>query len=80
LEDNLTKAIELYEKAHIERTLGKTAGDKIRAAELLGLSLSTLYRKIEKLGVEGSPRVQNVQIKSFFDNFAPWFHKENFQP
>ncbi|HET9915903.1 MAG TPA: helix-turn-helix domain-containing protein, partial [Candidatus Binatia bacterium] len=53
LEDNLTKAIELYEKAHIERTLGKTAGDKIRAAELLGLSLSTLYRKIEKLGVEG---------------------------
>jgi DNA-binding NtrC family response regulator len=53
LEDNLTKAIELYEKAHIERTLGKTAGDKIRAAELLGLSLSTLYRKIEKLGVDG---------------------------
>jgi len=53
LEDNLTKAIELYEKTHIERTLGKTAGDKIRAAELLGLSLSTLYRKIEKLGIEG---------------------------
>ena len=53
LEDNLTKAIELYEKTHIERTLGKTAGDKIRAAELLGLSLSTLYRKIEKLEIEG---------------------------
>ncbi|MGH7816467.1 MAG: helix-turn-helix domain-containing protein, partial [Candidatus Binatia bacterium] len=52
-EDNLTKAIELYEKTHIERTLGKTAGDKIRAAEMLGLSLSTLYRKIEKLGIEG---------------------------
>jgi transcriptional regulator with PAS, ATPase and Fis domain len=52
-EDNLTKAIELYEKTHIERTLGKTAGDKIRAAELLGLSLSTLYRKIEKLEIEG---------------------------
>jgi DNA-binding NtrC family response regulator len=52
-EDNLVKAIELYEKTHIERTLGKTAGDKIRAAELLGLSLSTLYRKIEKLGIEG---------------------------
>ena len=52
MEDNLTKAIELYEKTHIERTLGKTAGDKIRAAELLGLSLSTLYRKIEKLEIE----------------------------
>jgi DNA-binding NtrC family response regulator len=51
-DDNLTKAVELYEKTHIERTLGKTGGDKIRAAELLGLSLSTLYRKIEKLGLE----------------------------
>ena len=53
LEDNLTKAIELYEKTHIERTLSKTAGDKTRAAELLGLSLSTLYRKIEKLEIAG---------------------------
>ena len=52
-EDNLTQAIELYEKSHIERTLGKVGGDKMRAAELMGLSLSTLYRKIEKLGVEG---------------------------
>jgi two-component system response regulator PilR (NtrC family) len=52
-EDNLIKAVELYEKSHIERTLGKSAGDKIRAAEMLGLSLSTLYRKIEKLGIEG---------------------------
>ncbi|HXG52452.1 MAG TPA: sigma-54 dependent transcriptional regulator [candidate division Zixibacteria bacterium] len=51
-EENLTRAVELYEKAFIERTLGKVGGDKIRAAELLGLSLSTLYRKIEKLGIE----------------------------
>ena len=50
-EDNLTKAVELYEKSHIERTLGKAGGDKIRAAELLGLSLSTLYRKLEKLQI-----------------------------
>ncbi len=52
MEDNLTKAVELYEKSHIERTLGKAGGDKIRAAELLGLSLSTLYRKIEKLDIQ----------------------------
>ena len=52
-EDNLTKSVELYEKNHIERTLNKAGGDKARAADLLGLSLSTLYRKIEKLGVEG---------------------------
>jgi len=53
-EQNLTRAVALYERAHIERTLHKTAGDKIRAAELLGLSLSTLYRKIEKLEIEES--------------------------
>jgi two-component system response regulator PilR (NtrC family) len=51
-EDNLTRAVELYEKSHIERTLGKTGGDKLRAADLLGLSLSTLYRKLEKLEIE----------------------------
>jgi transcriptional regulator with PAS, ATPase and Fis domain len=51
-EDNLAKAVELYEKSHIERTLAKAGGDKLRAAELLGLSLSTLYRKIDKLAVK----------------------------
>ena len=51
-EDNLSAAIDLYEKSHIERTLNKAAGDKMRAAELMGLSLSTLYRKLEKLGIE----------------------------
>ncbi len=51
-EDNLSAALDLYEKSHIERTLNKAAGDKMRAAELMGLSLSTLYRKLEKLGIE----------------------------
>ncbi|MBI2349043.1 MAG: hypothetical protein HYV05_10385, partial [Deltaproteobacteria bacterium] len=35
-----------------ERILEKTSGDKKRAAELLGFSLSTLYRKMERLGLE----------------------------
>ena len=51
-EDNLSAALDLFEKIHIERTLNRTGGDKLRAAELMGLSLSTLYRKLEKLGIE----------------------------
>jgi DNA-binding NtrC family response regulator len=51
-EDNLSKALEVYEKIHIDKTLAKADGDKRRAAELLGLSLSTLYRKMEHLGID----------------------------
>jgi transcriptional regulator with PAS, ATPase and Fis domain len=36
----------------IERALEEAAGDKRRAAVQLGLSLSTLYRKMEKLEIE----------------------------
>lgn len=59
-DDNLAKALDLYEKAHIERIIGKTSGDKTRAAELLGLSLSTLYRKFEKLGIDKLARSTRV--------------------
>ena len=51
LDGNLDEALKEFEKNHIERILEKTAGDKKRAAELLGFSLSTLYRKMEKLGL-----------------------------
>jgi DNA-binding NtrC family response regulator len=49
----LPRPSSFYEKSYIERTLGKVGGDKMRAAELMGLSLSTLYRKIEKLSIDG---------------------------
>lgn len=52
LNDNLSAALDHFEKNHIERTLSKAGGDKGRAAELMGLSLSTLYRKLEKLAIE----------------------------
>jgi len=51
LDGNLDEAMRQCEKSHIERILEKTDGDKKRAAELLGFSLSTLYRKMEKLGL-----------------------------
>lgn len=51
LEDNLNEALQGYERIHIEKVLEKTEGDKKRASELLGLSLSTLYRKLERLNI-----------------------------
>jgi DNA-binding NtrC family response regulator len=50
--DNLREAVRAYEKGHIENVLRRTGNDKRKAAELLGLSLSSLYRKIEELGVQ----------------------------
>jgi two-component system response regulator PilR (NtrC family) len=50
--DNLRDAIHAYEKGHIENVLRRTDNDKRRAAELLGLSLSSLYRKIDDLGIK----------------------------
>jgi DNA-binding NtrC family response regulator len=50
--DNLRDAIRAYEKGHIENVLDRTENDKRQAADLLGLSLSSLYRKIDELGVK----------------------------
>jgi transcriptional regulator with PAS, ATPase and Fis domain len=51
LGDNLREALRAYEKAHIESVLTRSANDKRDAADRLGMSLSSLYRKIEDLGI-----------------------------
>lgn len=38
------------ERAHIERTLAHTAGNRPRAAKILGISQSTLWRKLKEYG------------------------------
>jgi two-component system response regulator PilR (NtrC family) len=48
-DDNLRDAMRAYERSHIEQVLGKCANDKKAAAERLGVSLSSLYRKLEEL-------------------------------
>lgn len=53
--DNLRDALRAYEKAHIESVLAKVDHDKKAAAETLGVSLSSLYRKLEELGIPLSP-------------------------
>jgi two-component system response regulator PilR (NtrC family) len=46
--DNLREALRACERAHIENVLRRTANDKRKAAALLGVSLSSLYRKLEE--------------------------------
>ena len=50
--DCLRDALRSYEKTHIETVLKRTEFDKRHAADLLGISLSSLYRKIEELKIQ----------------------------
>jgi len=47
--DDLKSAMRSYERTHIDNVLERVDGDKRKAAELLGISLSSLYRKLEEL-------------------------------
>ncbi|HEX7406932.1 MAG TPA: sigma-54 dependent transcriptional regulator [Candidatus Binatia bacterium] len=49
--DDLRNALRAYEKGHIHAVLAKCNHDKKAAAERLGVSLSSLYRKIEELEI-----------------------------
>jgi transcriptional regulator with PAS, ATPase and Fis domain len=48
---NLKDSINQFEKKHIARVLEHTHQDRKEAAKLLDISLSSLYRKIEDLGI-----------------------------
>jgi transcriptional regulator with PAS, ATPase and Fis domain len=49
--DDLKAAVQFYERSHINNVMQRCEGDKKKAAELLGISLSSLYRKIEELAL-----------------------------
>lgn len=48
---NLKEASKQFEKQHILRVLEQVNGDRKEAAHLLGISISSLYRKIEEFGL-----------------------------
>jgi DNA-binding NtrC family response regulator len=52
LVDDLTQAMKRFERRHIERILRQTT-EKKEAARRLGIGLSSLYRKIDELGITG---------------------------
>lgn len=51
LVDDLSEAVRRFERQHIQRILQQTP-DKKEAARRLGMGLSSLYRKIEQLGIQ----------------------------
>jgi len=53
LVDDLNEAVKRFERLHIERILRQTT-DKKEAARLLGVGLSSLYRRISELGIQSS--------------------------
>jgi DNA-binding NtrC family response regulator len=44
--------LEELERDHMRRVLNEVKGDKVRAAQLLGIHLSTLYRKMQRYHLE----------------------------
>ncbi len=50
--DELKPAMRFYERNHIKNVLSRAEGDKKAAAETLGISLSSLYRKLEELQID----------------------------
>lgn len=51
LEHAKAKALEDVERAHIERVLKMAQGSKVRAAEMLGVSRTTLWEKLRRYGL-----------------------------
>ena len=50
--DNLKEASRSFEKKHIVHMLEKCENDKATVADILGIGLSSLYRKIDDLGID----------------------------
>ena len=45
--NSMEPTLEEVERRHIQHVLSNNQGDKVRTADILGINLSTLYRKIK---------------------------------
>jgi len=57
--NDLHQAMRNYEKQYIIHVLDKCDGNKSQAAKSLGVGLSSLYRKIDELEINGNRKVTN---------------------
>lgn len=46
------EAVEEFERRYLEHYIAKADGQKARAADIIGIDRTTLYKKIKKLGIE----------------------------
>jgi len=60
LEDPNSSALHDVERRAILQALQTAAGDRIRAAKLLGISKTTIYRKLREYGLEGADRTSST--------------------
>ena len=49
---NIMQSLEEVETAHIMRVLAHTRNNRPQAAKILGISQSTLWRKLQKLNID----------------------------
>lgn len=54
------RLLEQLERPLIAQTLQATAGNQIRAAEVLGINRNTLRKKMRTLGIHGRPRRERL--------------------
>ncbi len=59
--ENTGLTLEELEREHIKRVLDKVENDKVKAAQVLGIHLSTLYRKVQRYHLDGDNPVETPQ-------------------
>jgi DNA-binding NtrC family response regulator len=53
--------LDAVQRRHILRVLDSVGGDKVRAAQILGINLSTVYRKLARYQLEDEWQRQPAQ-------------------
>jgi DNA-binding NtrC family response regulator len=62
--ENSGLTLEELEREHIKRVLDKVENDKVKAAQVLGIHLSTLYRKVQRYHLDGDTPVHQAPARS----------------
>jgi DNA-binding NtrC family response regulator len=62
--ENSGLTLEDLERDHIKRVLDRVENDKVKAAQVLGIHLSTLYRKVQRYHLDDGAPAENQPARS----------------